>query len=104
MKSLDRRGSGVVNRSTFELTGRDLTQPKYPITGGKSLMKYIVNEYEIQLRQNVTDKGDTLLTDDEKKFYSMFRWDGDDLILDNSSTLLNPSGPQKGPEVLFGPW
>ena len=103
MKSLDRWGSVVVNRWTFELTGRDLIQPKYPITGGKSLMKYIVNEYEIQLRQNVTDKGDTLLTDDDKKFYSVFRWDGDDLILDNSSTFLNPPGSQKRPEVLFGP-
>ena len=66
-------------------------------------MKYIVNEYETPLRELMLDKGDTLLTTDYE-FYPVFKWDGDDLILDNSSTLLNPSGPQKGPEVLFGPW
>ena len=46
MKSVDVRGNITVNRWTFILTGKDLIQPKYPITGGKSLMKYIVSEYE----------------------------------------------------------
>ena len=32
----------------------------------------------------------------------MFRWEGDDLILDNSRTFLNESGTRKHPEVLFG--
>ena len=52
MKSLNRCGNIVVNRWTFI---KDLIQPKYPITGGKSLMKYIVNEYQIRLRKFVTD-------------------------------------------------
>ena len=102
MKSLDRGGSIVVNRWTFELKGKDIIQPKYPITGGKSLMKYIVNGYETKLREIVSDKGDTLLTSDFAKFYPVFKWEGDDLILDNSNTFLNQSGTRKRPEVLFG--
>ena len=46
MKSLDMRSNVIVNCWTLILTGKDIIQPKYPITGGKSLMKYIVNEYE----------------------------------------------------------
>ena len=104
MKSLDMRGNIIVNRWTIILTGKDIIQPKYPITGGKSLMKYIVNEYETRLRELVSDKGDTLIsTNGEKtKFYPVFRWEGDDLILDNSETFLNQSGTRKRPEVLFG--
>ena len=43
-----------------------------------------------------------LLTTDGKKFYRVFRWDGDNLILDNSVTFLNQSGTRKRPKVLFG--
>ena len=62
MKSLDIRDNVVVNTYTFELKGQDLIQARDFINGSKSLMKYIVNRYETYLRQNVTDKGDTLLT------------------------------------------
>ena len=58
MKSLDIRDNVVVNTFTFELKGKDLIQAKDFITGGKSLMKYIVNRYETYLRQNVSDKSD----------------------------------------------
>ena len=102
MKSLDIRGNVIVNRWTIILTGKDIIQPKYPITGGKSLMKCIVNECETRLRELVSDKGDTLLTSDFAKFYPVFKWEGDDLILDNSGTFLNQSGTRKRPEVLFG--
>ena len=102
MKSLDIRDNVVVNTYTFELKGKDLIQAKDFITGGKSLMKYIVNRYETYLRQNVSDKSDTLLTSDGDKFYPVFRWDGDDLILDNTNTFLKESGTRKRPEVLFG--
>ena len=102
MKSLDMRGNVIVNRWTLILTGKDIIQPTYPITGGKSLMKYIVNAYESRLRELVSDKDDTLLTSDGKKFYPVFRWEGDDLILDNSDTFLNQAGTRKRPEVLFG--
>ena len=102
MKSLDSRGNVIVNNWTFIDTGKDIMQPKYPITGGKSLMKYIVNRYETRLREIVSDRGDTLLTTDGKKFYPVFRWEGDDLIIDNSNTFLNQSGERKRPKLLFG--
>ena len=35
MKSLDMRGNVIVNRWTLILTGKDIIQPTYPITGGK---------------------------------------------------------------------
>ena len=65
-------------------------------------MKYIVDRYERRLRELVSGKGDSLLTSDGKKFYPVYRWEGDDLILDNSNTFLNQSGTRKRPEVLFG--
>ena len=86
------RSNVIVNCWTLILTGKDIIQPEYPITGGKSLMKYIVNEYETRLSELVSDKGDTLLTSDGKKFYPVFRWEGDNLIPDNSNTFLNQSG------------
>ena len=54
------------------------------------------------MRELVSDKGDTLLTTYYEKFYPVLMWDGDDLILDNSTTFLNQSGTRKRPEVLFG--
>ena len=98
MKSLDALGKVVVNRWTFTLTGKDIIQPKYPITGGKSLMKYIVNTYETRLRELVSDKGDTLFTTNFEKFYTVFKWEGDDLILDNSTTFLISQEPESVPK------
>ena len=105
MESLNIKDEVVVNTYTFELKGQDLIQARDYITGGKSLMKYIVNRYETYLRQNVSDKRDSLVmaNGDEKKFYPVFRWDGDDLILDNTNTFLKESGSRKRPEVVFGP-
>ena len=50
----------------------------------------------------MSHKGDTLLTSDGKTFYAVFRWEEDNLILDNSNTFLNQSGARKRPKVLFG--
>ena len=103
MKGLDVRGNVIIDNLTFILTGEDLIRDRSLITGGKALMKYIVNRYEIKLRGEVTNKGDTLLTTpDNKKFYPVLRWEGDELILDNTNTFLNESGHRKRPEVLFG--
>ena len=104
MKSMDIRDNVVVNTYTFEFKGQDLLQARDVISGGKSLMKYMVNRYETYLRQHVTDKGDSLISinGEEKKFYPVFRWEGDDLILDNSRTFLNVGNGRKRPEVLFG--
>ena len=89
MKSLNIRDNVVVNTYTFELKGQDLIMARNFITGGKSLMKYIVNRYETYLRQNVADKGDSMMSINGRKikFYPVFRWEGDDLILDNSRTF-----------------
>ena len=57
----------VVNTYIFTLTGQDIIRAGDLITGGKSLMKYIVNRYETQLRKVVTDKGDTLVKDGGKE-------------------------------------
>ena len=102
MQSVDLKGDTVVNTWTFTLTGQHLIDDKDLITGGKALMKYIVNRYKTRLRKLVTDKGDTLLTTDSTKFYPVFKWEGDDLILDNSSTFLKQSGDRKRPQVPFG--
>ena len=92
----------MVNTWTFTLTGQDIIQAGDLITGGKSFMKYIANRYETQLRQLVTDKGDTLVTEDSKKYYPVFRWEGDELVIDNSATFLDQSGDRKRPQLLFG--
>ena len=108
MKSRDVRGNMVFNRWNFKVTGADLVRDRMLITGGKALMRYIVNRYKVMLREEFTDKEDDLTTSngDGKKFYPEFRWEGDDLILDNSDTFLdaeNASRPNRErPEVIFG--
>ena len=102
MKSKDYRDNVVINNVTFTLTGEDLIRDKSLITGGKALMKYIVNRYEIKLREEMSDKGDSLLsTPDFEKFYPVFRWEGDDLILDNSTTFLKETGQRTSPGALW---
>ena len=103
MKGKDVRDNVVIDNLTFTLTGEDLIRDKSLITGGKALMKYIVNRYESKLREEMSDKGDTLTTTpDNKTFYPVFWWEGEDLILDNSTTFLNETGQRKPPRVLFG--
>ena len=108
MKSRDVRGNMIFNRWTFRLTGADLIRDRMLITGGKALMRYIVNRYKVMLREEVTHKEDDLATSngDGKKFYPEFRWEGDDLILDNSEVYLdveNVSRPNRErPKVIFG--
>ena len=108
MQSLDYEGDIVFHVWTLILTGQDLIDDKHLITGGKSLMKYIVNRYETKVRQLVSDKGDTLLTSDSKKYYPVFKWEGDELLLDNSNTFLKQEEQsvykeRKRPQVIFGP-
>ena len=91
MKSKDMKGVLRFHRWTFKITGADLIRDRMWITGGKALMRYIVNRYKVTLREIITDKEDDLTTSDGKKFYPEFRWEGDDLILDNSA----PSSTQR---------
>ena len=106
MKSRDVRGNMIFNRWNFKVTGADLIRDRMLITGGKALMRYIVNRYNVMLREEVTHKEDDLTTSDGKTFYPEFRWEGDDLILDNSEVYLdveNASRPNRErPKVIFG--
>ena len=106
IQSKDDKGVLRFNRWVFKLTGADLIRDKMFITGGKALMRYIVNRYKVSLRELVTDKEDDLTTSDGKKFNPEFRWEEDDLILDNSDTFLdaetNKRADRERPEVIFG--
>jgi len=99
-KALDIQGNVVVTTSTLNIKGSDLTPSS--ITSGKALMKFIVNRFRVELRSGLISKGETVVTTDGKNVYPVFRWEGDDLILDNSKTFLNEVGTRKRPEVLFG--
>ena len=102
-KSKDSNGNDEFIPWTFRLTGADLIHDRMLITGGKALMRYIVNRFQVELRVLVSDKEDSLLAFDGKKYYPEFRWEGEDLILDNSDTFLNEVGDnRKRPEVVFG--
>ena len=106
MKSKDVRGVLKFHRWEFKVTGADLIRDRMFITGGKALMRYIVNQYKLSLRELVSYKEDNLTTSDGKKFYPEFRWEGDDLILDNSNTFLdaekNKRTDRDRPDVIFG--
>ena len=108
MKSRDVRGNMNFTRWSFKVSGADLIRDRMLITGGKALMRYIVNRYKVMLREEITNKEDNLLTTNGsgKKFYPEFRWEGDDLILDNSEVYLdveNASRPNRErPKVIFG--
>ena len=102
MQSVDVSGNDVINNWRLTLTGEDLNRDRTLITGGKALMKYIVNRFDRRMRHLVSSKGDTLLAPDGKKYYPMFRLEGDELVIDNSNTYLNKRGHRKRPVVLFG--
>jgi len=56
----------------------------------------------VELRSGLISKGESVVTTDGKNFYPVFRWEGDDLILDNSKTFLKEVGTRIHPELLFG--
>ena len=103
-KSVDIRGNVKIDNWTFTLTGQNLIEDKSLITGGRALMKNIINRYMSEVRRVVTDKGDSLVTTngEPKKFYLVFKWKGDDLIIDNSNKFLDEASERNKPEVLFG--
>ena len=108
MKSKDIKGNVIFTRWEFKLTGADLIRDRRFITGGKALMRYIVNRYRVSVKELVNEKGDDLTTSngDGKKFYPEFRWEGDELILDNSNTFLDAENGSRAnrdrPDVIFG--
>ena len=100
---MDIQGNVKIDNWTFNLTGQNLIEDKALITGGRPLMKYIINRYMSEVRKGVTDKGDSLVTTngEPKKFYLVFKWKGDDLIIGNSNTFLDEANGRNRPEVLF---
>ena len=108
MKSKDIKGNVIFTRWEFKLTGADLERDRGLITGGKALMRYIVNRYRVSVKELVSEKGDDLTTSngDGKKFYPEFRWEGDELVIDNSNTFLDTENASRAnrdrPDVIFG--
>ena len=100
----DVSGSTVVVRVRFELEikGQDLIDDAFKVTSGKSLMQYIVYRLKRKLTLLESENGESLRATDGKRFYPVFKWEGDELLIDNSETFLNQSGDRKRPEVLWG--
>ena len=100
----DWEGSTVIVRPRQELSirGQDLIDDRFLVFSGKSLMQYIVYRLRRKLTVMQNDQGESLRAPDKKKFYPVFRWEGDQLLIDNTENFLNQSGDRKRPEVLFG--
>jgi len=90
-------------RVSFEIKGKDLHQDRSKVTSGKSLMQYLINRLNDRLTRYMERGDENLRAPDGKKYYPVFRWEGDDLILDNTDTFLDESGGRRRPKVLFGP-
>ena len=98
-------------RSVMEITGVDLIRERIKVTSGKSLMQYIANELRSRMTLGMGPDGDTLLGDPNskykdiagEKYYPVFRWKGNDLVIDHTDTMLkNVDRDWKRPEVVFG--
>ena len=48
------------------------------------------------------DRWESLRAPDDKRFYPIFRWEGEQLLIDNADTFLDQSGDRKRPKVLLG--
>ena len=89
-------------RMKLEIKGQDLIDDRLKVTSGKSLMQYIVYRLKRKLTALEFDKGESLRAPDGKRFFPVFKWEGDELLLDNSETFLDQSGDRKRPEVVWG--
>ena len=89
-------------RVPFHITGKELNRDRHKVTSGRSLMQYLINRFHVHL-YHMDRVGESLWAPDGKKYYPVFRWEGNDLILDNTDTFLNASGDRDRPRVFFGP-
>ena len=103
-KTKDVSGNNVLVLSRLWLTikGQDLLDDQFKVSGGKSLMQYIVYRFKRKLTLFESSNGETLRASGGKRYYPAFRWEGDDLVIDNRFTFLNQSGKEKRPEIRFG--
>ena len=72
------------------------------VTSGRSLMQYLIHRFHERLYHYMDHAGESLRAPDGKKYYPVFRWEGNDLIIDNTDTFLAESGDRKRPRVYFG--
>ena len=86
------------------IKGQDLIDDPHKITGGKSLMAYIVYRLNRQLTLLESSPGQSLRASNGKRYYPLIQWDGDQLFINNRYTIVNPnvSANEKRPEILFG--
>jgi len=98
------RGSWIPSRYrvSFEIKGKDLHQDRSKVTSGKSLMQYLINRLNDRLTRYMERSNESLRAPNGKKYYPVFRWEGNDLILDNTDMFLDESGDRRRPKVLFG--
>jgi len=86
----------------FDVYGKELNRDRHKVTSGRSLMQYLINRFHERLYHYMDRANESLRAPDGKKYYPVFRWEGNDLILDNTDTFLNESGDRKRPRVYFG--
>ena len=100
----DSNGQAVIVRPRQSLTikGQDLIDDRHLVYSGKSLMQYIVYRLKRELTLMESDNGESLRAPDKKRFYPVLKWEGNELLIDNTDTFLNQSGNRKRPKVLFG--
>ena len=99
----DSVGSAVIVRPRQYLTikGKDLIDDRFLVYSGKSLMQYIMYRLKRKLTLLEASSGESLRAPDGKRFYPVFRWEGEQLLIDNRYTFRNQSEDRKRPKVLF---
>ena len=90
-------------RVPFKVTGKELNRDRHKVTGGRSLMRYLIRRFHERMYHYMDRANESLRAPDRKKYYPVFRWEGNDLILDNTDTFLDESGDRQRPRVFFGP-
>ena len=107
IESFQRSSNGIwypnVYRNGFYVRGSDLHKDQVKVTNGKLLMRYLVNRYQDRLTKYMERANENLRAPDSKKYYVVFRWEGDSLIIDNTDTFLNQRGNRMRPKVWFRP-
>ena len=100
----DSFGNAVIVRPRESLTikGQDLIDDRHLVYSGKSLMQYIMYRLRREVFMMENDRWESLRAPDDKRFYPVFKWEGNELLIDNTDTFLNQSGDRKRPMVLFG--
>ena len=106
MRAITHNSSGhaviVRPRQSLTIKGQDLIDDRHLVYSGKSLMQYIMYRLRREVFMMENDRWESLRAPDDKRFYPTFRWEGNELLLDNTDTFLNQSGDRKRPMVLFG--